>query len=160
MSDPPLRRSKSLKTTHVLKSRKDQRDGDVKGDGAQLVSSVSETVQLRPKAKKKRKRDTIRKRISLVISSDKTKDEEVEKAARRISIGENVSFSHKEHVGKDEANQFLLRLLKLREERYMEMHQNIRENISRGYMYLRPPNHMINRFEEIIPRESLRRRVC
>ena len=82
-------------------------------------------------------------------------------APPKISIGDNVAFSHKEHVGKDDANQFLMRLLKMREERYVEMHQKIRENITAGYVHLRPPNHMAQRFAGIVSsgETSFRRRV-
>ena len=168
--DPPLRRSRSLRSTSVLSARKHKRDSTrVMGGGIPHSVSEQTSISTRPKKQKKR-RDGIRKRFSLAISlpsrdkekESKEEEEVAEPLVRKISIDENVSFSHKEHVGKDEANQFLVRLLKLREERYMEMHQQIRENISSGYMFLRPPAHMKDPFSQIIPKDqlkSMRRRV-
>jgi hypothetical protein len=67
-----------------------------------------------------------------------------------VQIGE-VAFSHKEHVGKDDADQFLVKLLKLREEGYIEIHQQIAAGCNQGYLSVRPPAHLFQQFLEIAP---------
>jgi len=144
----PVRRSKSSKVQRTLLQGTNVRDRN----GSEPI------VQLRDRPKKTR-REKFRSRFSL--NGDKDKDAKKEEndeprtfASRKISIGADVAFSHKEHVGKEDANQFLLKLLKLRQERYMEMHQQIRDNICSGYIHLRPPAHSIDKFYEICTDES------
>merc|ERR1711959_161283 len=106
---------------------------------------------------KKTRREKLRSRFSLNGNKEEN-DEPRTFASRKISIGADVAFSHKEHVGKEDANQFLLKLLKLRQERYMEMHQQIRDNICSGYIHLRPPAHSVDKFYEICIDESKKKK--
>ena len=178
-SSPQIRRAISLRSRQTLRSLRTE--DDTKAERAPITSRgrpirdvpqnglTSSAPIERPKKNRKKK---LRKRFSLSIRSEKTTQEDIANLQRevkecngaKISIGEDVAFSHKEHVGKDDANQFLLRLLKLREERYLEMHQEIRATITASYVHLRPPNHMAQQFLSIVsegkPSEvSFRRRV-
>jgi hypothetical protein len=164
-SDPSLsgklRRSRSLRSTHFLRTS----SHSPRGPETEMPRSESMGGTLdRPK----KKRTNLKQRLSVSFrGQDRAAFEEAIKNAGEptlpesgslISIGDNVSFSHKEHVGKDDANHFLLRLLKLREERYMEIHQKIRESYTAGYVDIRPPIHMVSAFEKISPVSSIRRR--
>jgi hypothetical protein len=84
--------------------------------------------------------------------SGKTKERDPKDcdSPRLVQIGE-VSFAHKEHVGKDDADQFLVKLLKLREEGYIQIHQQIRSTHNQGYLSVRPPAQMFQQFLEIAP---------
>lgn len=154
-SSPQLRRAISLRSRQTLRSlRPADREKEERPRARSRPGTLSETPQNgltasapmeRPKKSRKKK---LRQRLSLSLrGSDKNTQEdianlqrEVKECNAKISIGEDVAFSHKEHVGKDDANQFLLRLLKLREESscqeeewsYQEAGLSCPEGVERG----------------------------
>jgi len=113
-------------------------------------------VPLRNRVKKSKKA-ALRKRFSF-SNSDKEREKILAQTNfARISIGDNVSFSHKEHVGENDANQFLVRMIRVREERYADVHQQIQSGIHFGYVHIRPPAHKKDEFAKILPAKETKK---
>ena len=79
-----------------------------------------------------------------------------EKPESPITISSVITTSHVQHVGQESANQFLLRLLKLRDEKFAHVHHEIHAGPRSGYIYLQPSKNMANQFRSIMQSEELK----
>lgn len=149
-------RSKLFRTPSKLLSRKEKEKDNI------TPSS--------PSRKEKKEKTTVRSRSLRDLtdrlsssggSSSKIitprKETKKEKPEQPMIISSVVQSVHVEHVGQENANQFLLRLLKLRDEKFAHIHHEIRAGPRSGYIDLRPSTNMSNQFRNLYSCEKMKK---
>lgn len=71
-------------------------------------------------------------------------------------ISSVVQAVHVQHVGQDGANEFVLRLLKQRKEKYAHIHHEINKGPTSGYFHIRSSTNMSNQFRNMITSENIK----
>lgn len=96
------------------------------------------------------------KEISQMFKTQSSNSKKEEKKGEKPEI-RILATNHVKHVEQEGANEFLMGMLNLRDEKYAHIHHEIRAGMNKGYILLRPSANMANQFRSMINSEPLRK---